>query len=241
MSAKSIVLLILGIAFILVAVFGLLVGGAMVWASQYHKDSEGFHVTDAMDVRSASYAIISDAIEIDRGASVALDWLGMDTIKVEVEGDDSSQAVFIGVADTDDIEDYLDDVEHDEITDLDVFPSRLKYKTRMGDSEPGPPGAQAFWIETSEGTGTQMVEFELEEGEYTIVAMNADGSAGIDIDVIFGIKSSGVILVLGIIFILFGIGLLTGGIIMVVFGAKSPREEQQRIPPPPSPPPPPAQ
>ena len=80
-----------------------------------------------------------------------------------------------------------------------------------------------------------MVEFDLEEGEYTIVAMNADGSAGIDMDVTFGIKSSGVILVIGIIFIILSIGLMAGGIIMVVFGVKSPREQQQRIPPPPPP------
>jgi flagellar basal body-associated protein FliL len=236
MSTKRILLLIFGGLLILVSVIAILAGGAMVWASQYHKDSEGFHVTDSMDVRSASYAIISDTIEIDRGASAALDWLGMDTVKVEVENDNSSQAVFIGVADTDDIRDYLDDVEHDEVTDLDVFPSRLRYKTQRGDSEPGLPGTQDFWIETSEGTGAQVVKFDLEEGEYTIVAMNADGSAGIDMDVIFGIRSSGVFLAIGIIFILLGIGLMTGGIIMVVFGAKSPREQQQRIPPPPPPP-----
>ena len=236
MSTKRILLLIFGGLLILVSVIAILAGGAMVWASQYHKDSEGFHVTDSMDVRSASYAIISDTIEIDRGASAALDWLGMDTVKLEVENDDSSQAVFIGVADADDIKDYLDDVEHDEVTDLDVYPSRLRYKTRRGDAEPGSPGVQDFWIETSEGTGAQVVKFDLEEGEYTIVAMNADGSAGIDMDVIFGIRSSGVILAIGIIFIMLGIGLMTGGIIMVVFGAKSPREQQQRIPPPPPPP-----
>ena len=236
MSTKGIVLLVLGIIFVLVSILALLAGGAMVWASQFHKDSEGFHTTDVMDVRSASYAIVSDAIEIDRGASRALDWLGMDTVKVEVENDDRSQAVFIGVADSGDIEDYLDDVEHDEITDLDLFPARLKFKTWSGDSEPGLPDAQAFWIETAEGTGTQVIEFDLEEGEYSIVAMNADGSAGIYMDVVFGIKSSGVILVIGIIFIILGIGLLAGGIIMVIFGVKSPREQRQQIPPPPPPP-----
>jgi flagellar basal body-associated protein FliL len=236
MSTKSIVLLILGIIFILASVIALLAGGAVVWASQYHKDSEGFHVTDPMDVRSGSYAVISDTIEIDRGASAALDWLGMDIIKVEVENDDSSQPVFIGVADTDDVRDYLDEVEHDEITEIDVFPSRLEYRTRRGDSEPDPPDEQDFWIETSQGTGTQVIGFDLEEGEYTIVAMNADGSAGIDMEVVVGIKSSGLILALGIIFLLVGIGLMAGGVIMVVFGVKSPRKQPQRIPPPPPPP-----
>ena len=63
MSTKRILLLIFGGLLILVSVIAILAGGAMVWASQYHKDSEGFHVTDSMDVRSGSYAIISDTIE----------------------------------------------------------------------------------------------------------------------------------------------------------------------------------
>jgi hypothetical protein len=231
-SAKRVLLLVFGILFILGSILVIVAGGAMVWASQFHKDAEGFYVTDPMELSSGSYAVTSETIEIDNGASKALYWLGMDTIKTEVASNDASKPVFIGIAKSRDVEDYLFDVKHEELTDIDVFPSRFRYKSIPGNAQPQPPGSQGFWLEKSEGTGVQRIEFNLEEGDYTIVAMNADASTGINMDVVFGIKASGLVLALGIIFILIGLVVLAAGITMVVFGAKSP---QQPIPPPPLP------
>ena len=98
MNAGRIVLIIVGIIFILGSLIAMAAGGGVIWASQYRKDDTGFHVTDTMRVKSLSYAVTSDTIEIDRGASRALDWLGMDKVKVEVENDDPSRPVFIGIA-----------------------------------------------------------------------------------------------------------------------------------------------
>jgi hypothetical protein len=232
MSAKRVLLLIFGILFVMGAILALIAGGAMVWASQFHKDAEGFHVTEPMKIKGGSYAVTSQTIEIDEGASEALYWIGMDTVKAEVESNFPSVPVFIGIAKTQEVEDYLFDVEHEEVTNIEVFPSKFKYRIIAGNAQPLPPGSQRFWLERSEGTGSQKIEFKLEEGEYTIVAMNADASAGVDMEVIFGIKASGLVLAIGIIFLFVGLVVMAGGIIMVVFGARS---QQQRIPPPPPP------
>ena len=231
MSAGRIVLLIFGIIFILGALFAMVAGGGVIWASQYHKDSEGFHATDPMDIRSAAYAVTSDTIEIDRGASEALNWLGMDKIKAVVESDDPDQPVFLGIADSRDVDAYLSGVKHDEITSLKVFNSSFDLESQPGSTQPEAPGLQGFWLEESEGTGSQEIVFDLEEGEYTVVAMNSDASKGIEMEAVFGIKSSGVIALIGVVFLVIAVMLLAGGILMVVFGARSPRPKAPPAPP----------
>ncbi|MEW6555203.1 MAG: hypothetical protein AB1384_13070 [Actinomycetota bacterium] len=223
MSAGRIVLLVFGVLFILVALSGLAAGGGVIWASQYHKDSDGFHTTGAMEIESVTYAVVSDTIEIDRGASEALDWLGMDRIKVEAESNEPGQPIFVGVADARDADVYLSGVKHDEITSLEVFNSRFDLERQPGSTQPEAPGSQGFWLEYSEGTGAQEVVFDLEEGDYTIVAMNPDASQGIDMEAVFGIKSSGIIVLVGVVFLVIALVFLAGGIVMVVFGARSPR------------------
>lgn len=223
MSAGRIVLIIFGIILILGALVAIAAGGGVIWASQYHKDSSGFHVTDAMRIKSLTYAVTSDTIEIDRGASEALNWLGMDKIKVEVENEDPSLPVFIGIADSRDVDAYLSAVAHEEITSLEVFNSSFDYERMAGTAQPEPPGEQVFWLEEAEGIGAQEIEFEIEEGEYTILAMNADASEGIEMDAVFGIKSSGVIVLIGVGFLILAVVLLAGGIVMLIFGARSPR------------------
>ncbi len=223
MSAGRIVLLVFGTLFILASHVAVAAGGGVIWASQYHKDSEGFHVTNPMEIRSVTHAVISDTIEIDRGASEALDWLGMDRIKVVAENEDPGQPVFLGIAYARDADAYLSGVEHEEITRLEVFNSSFDLKRRPGSTPPEAPGEQDFWLEESEGTGAQEIVLDLEEGEYTIVAMNADASEGIDMEAVFGIKSSGIIVIIGVVFLVIAVVLLVGGIIMVVFGARSPR------------------
>ena len=222
MSAGRIVLIIFGVILILASLVALAAGGGVIWASQYHKDSHGFHVTDAMRIKSLTYAVTSDTIEIDRGASQALNWLGMDEIKVEVENEDPSLPVFIGIADSRDVDTYLSAVQHEDITSLEVFNSSFDYERQPGTAQPEPPGTQGFWLEEAEGVGVQTVEFDLEEGDYTIVAMNADASEGIEMEAVFGIKSSGVIVLIGVGFLVLALALMVGGIVMLIFGVRRP-------------------
>ena len=233
MSAGRIVLLIVGIIFILISIGAMFAGGAIIWASRFHRDAEGFHVTDPLRINSGTYAVISDAIEFDEGASQALNWLGLDKIKIEVENNDPSQSVFVGIARSRDIDAYLEDVKHDEITSVDIFDSSFDYERKPGEMLPEPPGTQDFWVEEAQGRGPQEIVFDIEEGEFTVLAMNADAAEGVDLEAVFGIKSSGVILLLGIVFTIIGVLLLAGGVIMVIFGAKSPKGSQPAVPPPP--------
>jgi uncharacterized membrane protein len=124
---------------------------------------------------------------------------------VEGSNNDPSNQIFIGVATESDIDAYLGGVEHDEMTNLNIYPYSVDYKNHPGSIVPGAPTSKTFWTESTYGAGTQILEWELESGSHVLVLMNDDGSAGIDMDIVLGAK---VPLLLGI-----GVGLLVGGFV----------------------------
>ena len=48
------------------------------------------------------------------------------------------------------------------------------------------PGDSDIWVAQSTGTGTQQVTWALEQGDWTVVVMNADGSRGLTADLTAG-------------------------------------------------------
>ena len=86
----------------------------------------------------------------------------------------------------------------------------MDYRNRPGSSQPAAPITQEFWLESVNGPGTQAMEWEFQAGTWSIVLMNEDGSAGVDLSVILGVKIPW----------LFGtgIGLLIGGIVALLLG-----------------------
>ena len=78
------------------------------------------------------------------------------------------------------------------------------------------PGTQGFWVEASQGTGTQVLEWELERGNWKLVLMNADGSRGIRADIEAGVKI-GILLPIGIGLIMAGlVGLAVTAVLLTV-------------------------
>ena len=98
-----------------------------------------------------------------------------------------------------------------EITKLDIIPFELEYRRHAGDSTPAPPTAQPFWKESVNGAGTQTLTWPVENGVWSFVVMNGDGSAGVDVDMTLGAK---VPFVLGV-----GVGLLVAGILVLLAGS----------------------
>src|SRR5690606_8928533 len=74
-----------------------------------------------------------------------------------------------------------------------------------------------FWVAQASGGGTQTIEWEIESGNWVMVLMNADGSAGIDASIEVGARSDlfpaamGIVLVFGLVLLLLGAGLLLVG------------------------------
>jgi hypothetical protein len=210
MSAGKIILLVFGII-IMVAALGLVIaGGGVLWVNGALTDDDGYFTTKTLSVDRSSYAVITEPADVDLGSAWVWDWGNLVKFKVEGENDDRSKGIFIGVADEWDLDNYLRDVEYDEIIDFSIGPDRLRYRNHPGSSTAETPAAQTFWSETAYGSGEQTLEWELESGTWSLVLMNEDGSEGVDLSVVLGVK---VPWLFGT-----GVGLLVGGVVGLIVG-----------------------
>jgi len=211
MSAGKIVLLVFGIIVLLVSFCLMVGGGALIWADITIKDSEGFYTTETVQLERDSYAIVTPSADIDLETAWLWDWGNLATFKVEGSNNDPTKQIFMGVAEESDVQAYLSGVEYDEITQFRIHPYRVDYRNHPGTSEPTAPTSQTFWTASVHGAGTQTLEWELETGNYVLVLMNTDGSAGVDLSTVVGAK---VPPIFGV-----GVGLLAGGVVVLIIGS----------------------
>lgn len=210
MGAGKVLLIVFGALLALVAVGLLIGGGALMWIESALKDSEGFYTTRTVSLTRDSYAIVSEPAQIDLGPAWIPDWSRSVTVKVEATSSQPSKGLFIGIAEEGAASAYLAGVEHDEITELDIWKRKVEYRHRPGGSPPAAPASGTFWVASAYGPGTQTLKWDLEEGSYLLVLMNEDGSRGIDLQ---GTIAARVPWLPGV-----GIGLLLGGIAVLVIG-----------------------
>ncbi|HSK15405.1 MAG TPA: DUF4389 domain-containing protein [Gaiellaceae bacterium] len=234
MSAGRVVLIVLGSLTALIAAGLLAAGGFLLWANETQRDDEGFFKTPTERFETDAYALSSEGFRIAGDVPRRLLEEEFATLRVRAT-DAEGGLIFVGVAREDDVRAYLEDVAYDEVTDVDFDPFEPTYSRSEGSGEPGPPGAEAFWVASAEGPGTQSAEWPVERGRWTIVVMNADGSAGVEADVDLGANVSFVIwLALGLL--IAGALLLALGALMIALGARSPGapppgEEVEEVPP----------
>ena len=215
MSAGKIILLIFGIIVLLIS-FGLIAGGgALFWADAKYVDDAGFLTSDALRIERDSRAVVTGPIEIDEVALKVLRRIGVITI-FEFEGTNNnpSKPIFMGVADEADLENYLSNVDYDEITSIDfgwhLDFDEVTYNNHPGNSTPSAPASETIWTASVGGTATETLVWETEAGCYSIVMMNGDGSSSIDLDVVFKAKIPSIVgyavgfLVVGIVFLIAG-------------------------------------
>ncbi len=210
MSAGKIVLLVFGAIILLIALALITGGGALVWLDQAHTDSQGFITTNTIQLERPSYAITTKPAEINLESG----WFGgghhIATIKVQASSQSPSKQIFIGIANEADMQTYLSGVDYDEIRDFRVNPFRVYYTNHPGNLAPAAPTSQTFWVVSAYGTGTQTLQWQLQTGNWVLVLMNADGSAGVDVSGSIGVKAPGIFWI--------GIGLLIGGIVLLIIG-----------------------
>ena len=210
MSAGKIALLIVGIVVVVVAIGLIATGGAVLWANGSLTDGEGYLTTKTIRIDEGSYAVVSEPTDIEVGSWWVWDWGDLASFKIEGSNDDSSKNIFMGLADESDSNSYLIDVNFDEVIDMDINPDRLDFRNRPGNSEPAIPTTQDFWLESVNGPGTQTLAWDMQAGTWSLILMNEDGSAGVDLSVLLGVKIPW----------LFGtgLGLLIGGIVALPLG-----------------------
>ena len=199
-------------------VLGLAVGMALVagavWLLNEDRDDDGFYASESHQFERASHAIVSG--DFDQLTEVP-SWLAdlvTDPVDVRIEGSSAAgEALFVGIAATDDVDRYLSGVAHDEVKSLDIDGRTIdsvEYAGREGTGTPTAPGDEDFWEVSTEGVGLQSVQWSIEQGNWTAVVMNADGSAGVAADLAFGASISNIVAIAWAV-IAFGAFSLLGG------------------------------
>jgi hypothetical protein len=205
-SAGRIALLVTGCVVALVS-FGLLVGGGVaLWAHTTHRDDDGYYSSSRETFVTEGYALRSDDLDLGTDGP---DWLFEEgrLARIRLEGDSAEPGteLFFGIGPEDDVEQYLEGVEHDVVVDFDVDPFEVEYRNEAGDRTPAPPGSQPFWAER----GVGRVEWDVDEGRWVGVVMNADASPGVVAEISVGAKTR---LVLWAGLIALGLGLLLAAV-----------------------------
>jgi Domain of unknown function (DUF4389) len=219
-TAGRIVLVVLGCVLALLAATLLAAGIALLVVDRTQRDDDGFLTTPTERFESSTFAITSESIDLFEADSSG-DWVLSEGVlgDVRITGTSRGQDIFVGIGETIDVDAYLDGVQHDEVRDLNFDPFRVDYRQFPGGEPPGPPGEQTFWVASASGPGTRTATWEGESGEWTVVVMNADASAGVDAELSAGAEAN-VLLWLAIGLVLAGLLLLAGGVTMIVVGAR---------------------
>ena len=163
---------------------GLALGAlAVVWADQTQRDGDGYLMTPTELVGTDTYALVSERVTIEDldgpDWAYADDLLGTVRLRAESDG-----PLFLGIARTADAEAYLGGIEHETVTDL---PSD-DYRLHAGGRPTVDPASSEIWVASTAGSGEQTLNWEVREGDWSVVAMRPDGTRGVEADVSIGAR-----------------------------------------------------
>jgi hypothetical protein len=176
-GAGRITLIVVGA---LLALFGvsILVGGVAVAVVDSTRDRDGFLMSAPGRLTSDASAVLMPDLRVQGFGGWGVDAQAMaGTMRITTT---SERPVFVGIGPSNQVESYLASVRHDVIEDFSTSPFRVTYRPVSGGAPSGSPAAQPFWVATGTGTGTQVLTWTPQEGDWSVVMMNADGSPAID-------------------------------------------------------------
>jgi len=223
MRAGKIVALIAGILILLIAVALLIPGSVLLGFYGTQRDSAGFFETSSQTLSSSGYALVTPDVDVNIGplAGVWLPTGDRAAIRIRVTSTADSPA-FVGIGPSDQVAEYLSGVDYDEVTDFGWAWTDVEYRHVDGGEPSSPPGAQDIWVSQEEGTDTLTLDWDIQDGNWTAVVMNADASTSVRAGVSLGARFD-ILLPIGIGMVVGGVVLLVVAILLIVLGARRPR------------------
>jgi len=183
-----------------------LAGGATALVfDQTQRDAGGYLMTGSTAYSTNTYALVSDSYRTGTAGDVlvARDMLG--TVRIRTH---STQPVFVGIGRAAAVESYLAGVRREVATRFDA--ARTDFRLHQGGAPAALPTAKHFWVAQSVGSGTQTVSWAPRNGNWRIVVMNVNGSAGVHTDLAIGARFPHLLWI--------GIGALGGGALLLLLG-----------------------
>lgn len=157
-----------------VAVVLLAGGGWALWKDRVDRDGKGFVSFGTTELQTDQYAIVGDL----RGDGPQ--WLYGETLLGDARVRATSQdgrPLFVGIARTDDVSHYLEGAGYATVDGFEVSGDT----TRPGGRPAHAPAHMPIWEASTDGTGQQTLFWTPRGGDWSIVFMNADASAAVEV------------------------------------------------------------
>ena len=218
MRITKLVAAVIGVPMI-IGSFALAVGGGIAIAVP---DDNGWVSTGPIRMKTEAAALVGDDIEIDLGGHFAdgrtiLHWGELPAELAISSRNDKS--VFIGIAEQEDARAYLDGVALDRISSID---HDHEVEHVYGTYAATPPADVDIWV----ASGVDgILEWDVQEGDWAIVALNADGSPGVDVAVSASARIP-FLTTLGVVLLAIGVAGMTAGGFLTYFGVRRVRDRQ---------------
>jgi uncharacterized protein DUF4389 len=183
-------------------------GGALLWADQTQRQ-DGYLTSSATTYSTRGYALTSESIGLHtEGWNWASSVAGK--VRIHVTAPGSSRPLFLGIAPTAAAARYLANVPYATVTS---FGDNTGTTTsHLGTGRPAtPPQAARIWSAQVSGTGTQTLTWTPRDGDWTVVAMNADAAPGLTARAGVGATLPALTWI--------AVGLLAAGVLLAVGGA----------------------
>ena len=223
------VIVVFGAIFLVIGILGL-IGGALL----YMLAQNGFTI-DPGPLESDAYAIVLKDIDLGSGEDYSYAGLkiGPDefvTLTLTGESLNPDKDFFVGLATESAGENYLHNVEYDELVGSDwaqVTPFQttytdFEYKRISGSAVPSDPVAETFWEIKEHGDGTRELEWDVQPGTYWAILMNEDYSRDISAEGEINIKIPGLLTMLATAFLVGGAFFTGIGGILIYIGTRPP-------------------
>lgn len=149
-------------------------GGWALWKDRVDRDDKGFVSLGTAELRTGQYAIVGDL----KGDGPS--WLYGSTVLGEARvraTSQSPQPLFIGIARKDDVFRYLHGTGYATVDSFEVTAKT----THPGGAPTGQPSGQSIWATSTKGTGEETLLWTPRSGDWSIVFMNADATANVDV------------------------------------------------------------
>lgn len=205
-TAGRTVVVVLGSLLALVSLGLLAAGGTALWGDQTQREN-GYLSTNSAVFTTSGYALASNNINL---YGVGRSLLG--DVRIRLSSTDGAP-IFAGIAPANQVNSYLGSVQY---ATLDDFTNNHSAVTNHSGAAPATvPATSTIWSTKTSGPGTQTLTWKVQDGNWTIVAMNADGSRGVSLRADVGVTVPWLIWAATGLLIA-GAVLLIGGIVLIV-------------------------
>ncbi len=220
-TAGRTVLVVLGSLMALISLGLLAAGGTALWADQTQR-SQGYISTNSAVFTTNGYALASNNVHL---WGVGRSLLG--TVRIRVSDANGGPPIFVGIAPTNRVDGYLGNVQYTRLKDF--TNNNGAVSVHSGAAPTTAPATAPIWATKATGAGTQTLIWKVQDGQWTIVAMNADGSRGVSIRADVGVTVPWLIwaatgLLIG------GAVLLIGGIVLIVVSVRRASRRPDAVP-----------